>query len=102
MIPHDDLAAVTEAVLTEPATAAAFETMTLEYERELPGERTSDKLFAGVSSLANTAGGDLVIGVDAPQEVPTAIPGVAISDPDREKARLEDLLRNGLQPRLPR
>src|SRR5262245_61189520 len=77
MIPHDDLAAVTEAELTERATAAAFESKTLEYKRELPGEKTSDKIkfLAGVSSLANTAGGDLVIGVDAPQEVPTAIPG---------------------------
>jgi hypothetical protein len=89
-----------QALLTDQVA----ESKTLEYKREVPGGKDGDKiaLLAGISSLANTQGGDFVIGVDAPKGVPIAVEGVVLGDPDAARARLEDILRSGIQPRLPR
>ena len=77
---------------------------TIEYKRELPGPRDRDKVWfpEAVSAFANTAGGDLLLGVEEKQGVPVALPGVQIDNVDAEKLRLEQILQNGLQPRLPR
>ena len=77
---------------------------TIEYKRELPGRRDSDKVWfpEAVSAFANTAGGDLLLGVEETNGVPVALPGVEIDNVDGEKLRLEQILRSGLQPRLPR
>jgi predicted HTH transcriptional regulator len=58
--------------------------------------RTSDekiKFLAAVSSLANTAGGDLMVGIEAVDGLAHAIPGIEILNVDAEKLRLEQLLR---------
>jgi hypothetical protein len=98
------LEAITAADLQALVTGQFAESKTLEYKRELPGESPNEKIkfLAGVSSLANTQGGDFVIGIDAPKGLPVAVSGVPLEDPDATKARLEDILRSGLQPRLPR
>ena len=77
---------------------------TIEYKRELPGRRDSDKVWfpEAVSAFANTAGGDLLLGVEEKHGVPVALPGVEIDNVDGEKLRLEQVLHSGLQPRLPR
>jgi len=82
----------------------ARESKTLEFKAELPHKAESDLVpfIAGVSSLANTAGGDFVVGVVARDGVAAAVPGMAIPNLDREKLRLEQALANGLEPRLPR
>ena len=80
------------------------ESKTIEYKRELPGNADSEKVpfLAAVSSFANTGGGDLLLGVEAEGGLPTAFPGLDIPDLDREKLRLEQIVANGLEPRLPR
>jgi hypothetical protein len=80
------------------------ESKTIEYKLELPGNADSEKarFLASVSSLANTAGGDHLFGVRANQGLPEEFPGVATDDPDADKLRLEQVLANGLEPRLPR
>ena len=80
------------------------ERKTIEYKRELPGtgDREKVRFLATVSSLANTAGGDLLLGVEAEEGVPVALSGVAIGNVDGEKLRLEQVLLSGLEPRLPR
>jgi hypothetical protein len=82
----------------------APESKTLEFKREMPAGTSEEKLklLKAVSALANTAGGDLLIGVDAPQGVPTAIPGIQLANLDAEKLRLEQILASQLEPRLPR
>ena len=77
---------------------------TIEYKRDLPGRRDSDKVWfpEAVSAFANTAGGDLLLGVEEKNGVPVALPGVETDNVDGEKLRLEQILRSGLQPRLPR
>jgi predicted HTH transcriptional regulator len=54
---------------------------TIEYKRELPAGTREEriKFLAAISSLANTAGGDLLIGVEAKDGIPTGIPGVAVA-----------------------
>jgi hypothetical protein len=75
---------------------------TVEYKRDPYGTRDEDKkeLLKDVSSFANTQGGDILIGVDEDKGVPTGIPGVAVPDIDKEKLRLEEVIRRGLDPRI--
>ncbi len=77
---------------------------TIEYKLELPGNADSQKakFLASVSSFANTAGGDHIFGVEAKGGLPKRLLGVATGDPDADVLRLEHILANGLEPRLPR
>ena len=88
----------------ESLVGVARERKTLEFKAELPrkGESELVPFIAGVSSLANTAGGDFVLGVVARDGVAAAVPGIAVPNRDAEKLRLEQALANGLEPRLPR
>src|ERR1700739_2874292 len=74
----------------------ARESKTLEFKREMPAKKADEviKFLAAVSSLANSGGGDLVIGIEARAGPATAIPGVAFPDVDAEKLRLSQLLAN--------
>ena len=76
---------------------------TIEYKRELPGMADSDKVpfLEAVSAFANTAGGDLLLGVEEKHGAPIALPGVEIDNVDAQKLRLDQVLRTGLEPRLP-
>jgi Putative DNA-binding domain len=74
------------------------ESKTLEYKREIS---SNEKLLAGVSALANSSGGDFVIGIEAKEGIPINLKGVVIKNADDEILRLEQILQNGLEPRLP-
>ena len=52
-------------------------------------------------SFANTAGGHLIFGMTETGGVPDGVPGVVIPDVEDEKLRLENMLRDGVAPRLP-
>ena len=52
------------------------------------------------SSFANTIGGDLIIGMDEANGIPTAIPGVSIANVDADKLRLDEIIRRGIEPRI--
>lgn len=75
---------------------------TVDYKRDTYGGKDEDKkeLLKDVSSFANTHGGDILIGVDEDKGVPTGIPGVTVPDIDKEKLRLEGIIRQGLEPRV--
>lgn len=74
----------------------------VDYKRDPYGNRDEDKkeLLKDVSSFANTQGGDILIGVDEDEGVPVGIPGVTLPDIDKEKLRLEEIIRRGLDPRI--
>src|SRR5260370_11826381 len=78
------------------------ESRTLEYKRELPGGSDVDKreFLADVSALANTSGGDLLYGIEAKQGVAVNVCGIQSPDFDLEIQRLENLARDGLEPRI--
>ena len=77
---------------------------TLEFKRETPGGSDGGRVrfLKAVSAFANTAGGDLLLGVEAIDGVATALLGLDLDSPDGETLRLENMIREGLEPRLPR
>ena len=77
---------------------------TIEYKREIPrgSDGGPERFLKAVSAFANTAGGDLLLGVEAVDGVAMALPGLDLDNPDGETLRLENMIREGLEPRLPR
>lgn len=91
-------------------TNSVCEIKTLEYKQELTGKKDVDKkeFLADVSSFANASGGDILFGVKAEVDQNGKKTGAAerISPiegvtSDETKLRLEEMIRNGIAPRLP-
>jgi hypothetical protein len=70
----------------------------------LPGNSDSDKkeFLADVSSFANANGGDLVYGIgsDNTSGAPQLLEGMNISNVDQEIVRLDNSIRDGIEPRI--
>lgn len=79
----------------------AAETRDIEYKRDSYGnaDRDHGEFLADISSFANTAGGDIVIGMSAKAGVPIGFTPLNL-DLDSEILRLENVARSGLQPRI--
>jgi hypothetical protein len=73
----------------------------LDYKRELYGSSDFEKkeFLKDVSSFANTAGGHIIIGIVEDGGLPTEIIGLD-ANLDAEKLRLENLLRDRMEPRI--
>jgi len=78
------------------------EQKSIEYKITLPeNEYDSKKEFlADVSSFANTVGGHLFYGIKEENGIPVDIVGIPNNDLDSEILRLENLLRDNIQPRI--
>lgn len=101
MIPSE-LRAITLATIENLKRNGVAESTTLEYKSELPG--TSDEqrreFLKDVSALANTAGGDLLLGVTEKDGLIVDILGIEIPSPDKTILDLEQRIRDGIEPRL--
>lgn len=80
----------------------AAEALTIEYKRDTYGSNDAARaeFLADISSFANTRGGDLLVGIEAPAGVPAAFvpfPG----DADAERLRFEQMARSGLETAHP-
>jgi hypothetical protein len=97
------LDSVAEADLQALIADAVPERAVIEYKSQLPGYRDQDKkeFLADVSSFANALGGHLVYGMEEMAGLPTALSGVETQDTDAEKLRLENIIGNGIAPRIP-
>ncbi|HEX8451436.1 MAG TPA: ATP-binding protein [Longimicrobium sp.] len=97
------LEAVAEQDLQELLTEGVPEGRHIEYKRQLPGNSDDEKreFLSDVSSFANAAGGDLLYGIEEAGGVPTRLVGVNSADPDAEILRLENIVRTGVEPRIP-
>lgn len=82
---------------------------TLEYKQKLPGPTDEDKkeFLADISSFANASGGDVLYGLKAkvgPDRKKTGEPEVVSplidTTPDQATLSLENLIRDGIAPRL--
>lgn len=73
----------------------------VDYKRQLPSDSAEDKkeFLADVTSFANTAGGSLIIGVAESGEGPESFHPLDVN-PDAEITRLDNILRDGIGPRL--
>ncbi len=81
-----------------------FEGKTIEYKKELPINSDSDKkeFLADITSFANSSGGDLIFGISQDNQTgePKAIEGIEVENADKEKTRLDNIIRDGVEPRL--
>jgi hypothetical protein len=83
------------------STGRPAESLYVDYKQATYGGKEADhaELLADVSSFANTAGGDLAIGVAEAGGIPNAIVPFT-GNADDERRRLEDIARTGLEPRI--
>ncbi len=102
MIRDKPLASLTREDLQNLVTGEVSEGRDLEYKRDLYGSSDDQRreLLADVTSLANASGGDLLIGVDESNGCASALPGVNAAYADNEILRLENIVRDAVEPRL--
>jgi hypothetical protein len=76
---------------------------TIEYKQVMPAKTDKEviQFLATVSAFANTAGGDLLIGVSSDEGIASGVLGIPLAGFDAEKLRLEQLLADNIEPRLP-
>jgi Putative DNA-binding domain len=74
----------------------------IDYKVSLPNNTYDSKkeFLADISSFANTSGGHLVLGMREEAGVPVELCGLQRINVDAEVARLDNLLRDGIKPRL--
>lgn len=93
--------AVDEDSLTALVTNRVSERRDLEYKRDLPAtDDAKAEFLRDLTALANVQGGDLVFGVEDIKGVASSVPGIAVADLDAEMQRLENLIRDCVEPRL--
>lgn len=75
----------------------------LEFKRELPRPDAGGRheFLADVSAFANSSGGDLVYGIEEDGEGRAAAISALQGNADEECRRLQDVLLNGIEPRVP-
>ncbi len=95
-ITKDDLQALIDNSVTEKKT--------LEFKQSLPGNSDADRkeFLADVSSFSNTSGGDLIYGIseDRDKGIPKKLEGLTVENADQVTARLENMIRDGIKPRI--
>lgn len=74
----------------------------LDYKKELHIDSDADKkeFLADISSFANATGGDIIFGIeeDDIDKIPTGIIGIPFDNEDKLIRRLEDFIRQSIQP----
>jgi len=98
---HDE---ITEVDLQYLIDIPVLERKTLEYKKNLPGNFDKDKkeFLADVSSFANATGGDIIYGIaEDENHVPSALHGIEVPDSGKEILRLDSMIRDAIQPRIP-
>lgn len=79
------------------------ESKTVEYKENL-NLSTGDcrkEFLADLSAFSNTQGGDILFGVRESAGIAAEILGIEINDTDQRKQQVENLIRDGISPRIP-
>ena len=96
---------ITETDLQHLIDEERIEKKVLDYKSELNGNNDSDKkeFLADISSFANAVGGDLIYGVieDRKTGKPEKLEGIEINNVDQEILRLDQIIRDGIEPNIP-
>ena len=96
---------ITEASLIHLIDEEIIENKVLEYKSELPSDTDEDKkkFLANISSFANASGGDILYGMDEDRDTgkPKELKGIKIENVDQEILRLEQMIRDGIEPNIP-
>lgn len=93
---------IDEVDLQASVSTASPERRIIDYKAHLPGgtDKERKEFLFDVSSFANAAGGHLVYGMTEQGGVPTGVPGIQLPDPEAEILRLENMARDGADPRI--
>lgn len=93
---------ISEADIRQLVEDKISERKTIEYKGALPENKYDSKkeFLADVSSFANTIGGHLLYGIQEENGIPISLDGISDKDIDGEILRLENLLRDSIQPRI--
>lgn len=97
-----DLDSVTIQDVMELKDNGVNESKILEYKKELKLAKDQDRkeFLADISSFANTSGGDIIYGISELSGVPSTLEGIQIDNLDILKQQIENILRDGLEPRI--
>ena len=97
--PIDD---ISEADLVALVDNGVAEGRSLEFKRQIPGGSDADvkELLADITSLANAQDGDIVFGLEDSDGVASNLIGLESDSVDTAILRLENILRDGVEPRL--
>jgi hypothetical protein len=97
------LASIDTPDLEALVSAPRLEDRQIDYKLDLPGTSDDDKreFLADVVAFANAAGGDIVFGVEEQNGAPVAVRGVGVTNFDDLRLRLQNLIREATDPRLP-
>ena len=81
---------------------AVAESKTIEYKQKLPTnlESARKEFLADISSFANASGGDLIFGITEKGGVPKSIDGVEVENVDEAIGKYENIVRDGIEPRI--
>ena len=103
------LAQIAKEDIESLVNAKVSEKRTLDYKQHWPDNSSEGKreFLYDVSSFANALGGDLVFGIEDERDadgkatgLPASACGVAVSNVSSEIARFENLIRDGIAPRI--
>lgn len=94
---HKAIQTVTNHDLEQLRVDQIRENKVIEYKLKEPEK---PKFLASVCSFANCMGGDLLLGVKEEEGLPVEFPGVLIPNIDAEIGRLENMIRDGIEPRI--
>jgi len=99
---HLNLATITESDLIRLIDDGVGESKTLEYKEALTlvTDEQKREFLSDVTALANTEGGDLLLGMKAEKGVAVELVGLKNFIDDDVRGKIENLFRDFLQPRL--
>lgn len=88
--------------LKQLQSSAVLEGKTIEYKKILPGNLDADRkeFLADISSFANASGGDLIFGIEEESGIPKSINGVKVENIDEVIRKYENIIRDGIEPRI--
>jgi hypothetical protein len=91
---------LTEDDLAQLIATQESESRILDYKRDTIGVGDKDRyeFLADISSFANSSGGELILGIDETNGLPSQLVGINVSNVDQEILRLEQMARTGIRP----
>ena len=96
------LDSIDESHLKALVTNGVRKSRSLEFKAQLVWGTDSERreFLADISALANGGGGDLILGIKEDKGAASAVVGLDAFDPDNDKLKMENMIRDGIAPRI--